>query len=175
MDLLSGFLTRSEFQSYEDYYENYEVKSQDSFNFAFDVVDIIAAQAPDKVAMVWCDDKGREEIFTFGQVRDRSNKAANFFTEMGIQKGDAVMLVLKRHYEFWFCLLGLHRIGAIAIPATHLLTKKDIVYRSNAADVKMIVAVADEEVMDHVDSAIEGSPSLAHRVVVEGSRDGWID
>ncbi len=175
MDLLNRFLTKLEFLSYEDYYENYRVNIPESFNFAFDVVDVIAEQEPDKVAMVWCDDKGREATFTFKQVRDRSNRAANFFAEAGIRKGDAVMLVLKRHYEFWFCLLGLHRIGAIAIPATHLLTRKDIVYRVNAADIKMVVTVADEELMGHVDASLEDSPSLLYRAVVGEKREGWID
>lgn len=175
MDLLNRFLDRTEFQSYEDYYANFRVNIPEGFNFAYDVVDVIAAGEPDKIAMVWCDDKGREAKFTFAEVRDRSNKAANFFREAGITKGDAVMLILKRHYEFWFCLLGLHRIGAMAIPATHLLTKKDIIYRNNAADIKMIVSVSDEAVMDHVDSALSESPSLKYKAVVEGKREGWLD
>ncbi len=175
MELLSRFLKRTEFQSYEDYYANYEIIVPDGFNFAYDIADVIAGEDPDKIAMVWCNDKGEESNFTFREVMERSNKAANFFTDLGIKKGDAVMLVLKRHYEFWFCLLGLHKIGAIAIPATHLLTKKDIVYRNNAADIKMIVTVADEEVMDHVDSAGSESPSLIHKAVVGGNRKGWID
>ena len=96
-------------------------------------------QTPEKVAMVWCDDKGSEHIFTFGEMKVNSDKAANFFLSAGIRKGDMVMLILKRRYEFWFAILGLHKIGAIAIPATHLLSEKDIVYRNNAADIKMIV------------------------------------
>lgn len=175
MDLLNRFLDRQNFESYEDYYENFKVKVPLGFNFAYDVVDIMAEEDPDKIAMVWCDDKGREAKFTFKEVRDRSNKAANFFKQSGIGKGDAVMLILKRHYEFWFCLIGLHRLGAIAIPATHLLTKKDLVYRNNAADIKMIVSVCDEEVMNHIDEAVSDSPSLKVRAAVGGSREGWLN
>lgn len=170
MDLLSRFLKKTEFKTYEDYHFNYDVNIPNGFNFAYDVVDVLASKEPDKVAMVWCNDKGQEASFTFGQVKKRSEMAANFFINQGIGKGDAVMLVLKRHYEFWFCLLGLHRIGAIAIPATHLLTKKDIVYRNNAADVKMIVTIADENIMNHIDEAESKSPSLEHKVVVGGDR-----
>ena len=89
--------------------------------------------------MVWCDDNGNEATFTFGQMKYYSDKAANFFRSAGIRKGDPVMLILKRHYEFWFCTLALNKIGAITIPATHLLSTKDIIYRNNAADIKMIV------------------------------------
>ena len=175
MDLLNKFLPRVDFDSYEDFYENYQINIPKNFNFAFDVSDAIADSDPDKIAMVWCDDKGAEATFTFGEMKKSSNKAANFFHKIGIKKGDAVMLVLKRRYEFWFCLLALHKIGAIAIPATHLLTKKDIAYRNNAADIKMIVSVAEDEVARHIDEALEHSPKLELRVSVGGSYEGWLD
>ncbi|MGE5613166.1 MAG: AMP-binding protein [Bacillota bacterium] len=173
--MLDKYLTRINFESYEDFYENFKINVPDNFNFAYDVVDEIADKTPDKTAMVWCDDKGSEATFTFAQMKHFSNKAANFFKSHGIKKGDPVMLILKRRYEFWFCLLGLHKIGAICIPATHLLTKKDIVYRCNAADIKMIAAVAEDDVIRHVEDAIPESPSLEVKALVGGRRDGWLD
>ncbi len=125
--------------------------------------------------MVWCDDKGNERIFSFEEMRRYTNKTANFFKSLGIKKGDAVMLILKRRYEFWFCLLALHKLGAICIPATHLLTAKDIVYRNNSADVKMIVAVAEDDVIKHIDVAEKESPTLEYKVVTGGNFEGWID
>jgi acetyl-CoA synthetase len=138
-------------------------------------MDEIAAKTSGKTALIWCDEKGEEATFTYGQLREQSNRAANFFVSHGIKRGDPVMLILKRRYEFWFCILALHKIGAICIPATHLLTTKDIVYRNKAADIRMIVSVAEADVMDRVDESASGSPSLAARVVVGGKRSGWTD
>jgi len=173
--MLDKFLSKLDFNSYEDFYENFKINIPDNFNYAYDVVDVIASETPDKTAMVWCDDKGDEAGFSFAQMKYYSDKAANFFRNNGIKKGDPVMLVLKRRYEFWFCLLGLHKIGAICIPATHLLTTKDIVYRCNAADIKMIVSVADDEVIKHVEASMPDSPTLKTKALVGGKRDGWID
>ncbi|MGI6669172.1 MAG: AMP-binding protein [Acetivibrionales bacterium] len=173
--MLDKYLTKVNFDSYEDFFENFKINIPDNFNFAYDVVDEIADKTPEKTAMVWCDDKGNEATFTFAQMKYFSNKAANFFKSRGIKKGDPVMLILKRRYEFWFCLLGLHKIGAICIPATHLLTKKDIVYRCNAADIRMIVAVAEDNVIGQIEDAVPESPSLGLKVLVGGQRDGWID
>lgn len=175
MSLLGKFVAQSEFTSYEDFYDHFQINVPKDFNFAFDVVDVIAEETPDKIAMVWCDDQGKEATFTFDEIRRHSNQAANFFEKVGIRKGDAVMLVLKRHYEFWFCVLGLHKIGAITIPATHLLTKKDIVYRNNAADIKMIVSVAEDEVLQHIEAAEKDSPTLQYKAIVGGSREGWLE
>jgi len=172
---LEKYVNRIEFDSYEDFKENFKITIPENFNFAFDVVDEIASKTPDKIAMVWCDDKGEEDIFTFGQMKYYSDKTANFFKSEGIGKGDPVMLILKRRYEFWFCILALHKIGAIAIPATHLLTKKDIVYRNNAADIKMIVCVSDPEVIQHIENSECESPSLKNKVMVGGDRKGWIN
>lgn len=173
--MLEKFLNKHDFKSYDDFFENYSVSTPDNFNYAYDVVDAIAAKTPDARAMVWCDDKGAEAFFNFEQLKRYSSKAANFFKGLGIKKGDPVMLILKRRYEFWFCLLGLHKLGAVCIPATHLLTKKDIVYRCNAADIKMIVSVADNEVIKHVEEALPESPSLKFKAIVEGSHEGWMD
>ncbi|NMA35187.1 MAG: AMP-binding protein [Clostridiaceae bacterium] len=173
--MLDKFLPRQDFSSYEDFYENFKIIVPENFNFAYDVVDAIAAEDPERNAMVWCNDRGDEARFSFAEMRYYSDKAANFFKSHGIGKGDPVMLILKRRYEFWFCLLGLHKLGAICIPATHLLTKKDIVYRCNAADIKMIVCVAEDEVIRHVEDAAPESPTLVKRALVGDSKEGWID
>ena len=128
----------------EEYDENgvlsrFEPVVPDGFNFAYDVVDKIAALEPDRRAMVWCDMEGEERFFTFDDMRRYSNKAANLFAKQGVKKGDMVMLVLKRHYQFWFAVLALHKLGAVGVPATNLLTVKDYVYRFNAASIARII------------------------------------
>lgn len=173
--MLDTFLPRTRFESYEDFVENFSITVPESFNYAFDVADEIARCEPDRVALIWCDDKGNEAVFTFGRLKRYSDKAASFFRSVGIGKGDPVMLVLKRRYEFWFCLLGLHKLGAVAIPATHLLTSKDIVYRCNAADIRMVVAVNDPEVILHVEESLEKSPTLRCKAVLDADRDGWLN
>lgn len=173
--MLEKYVSKLDFNSYEDFYENFQINVPDNFNYAFDVVDEIALETPGRRAMVWCDDSGREAVFTFSQIKYYSDKAANFFRGHGIKKGDPVMLILKRRYEFWFCLLGLHKLGAVCIPATHLLTEKDIVYRCNAADIKMIVSVNDDEVVKHIEASLPKSSSLKHVALVGGVRDGWVD
>ena len=173
--MLNKFLSKINYSSYEDLYENFSINLPGNFNYAFDIVDEIAAATPDRIAMVWCDDKGREAAFTFAQMKYYSDKAANFFKASGIKKGDPVMLILKRRYEFWFCLLGLHKLGAICIPATHLLTTKDIVYRCTAADIKMIVSVTDDAVIKHVEEAIPKTPTLKLKALIGESREGWLD
>ena len=155
-------------------WNNFSVKVPDNFNFAYDVVDHWPNK-PDKTDIVWYDDNGETKIFNFKDLKYYSDKAANFFRDAGIKKGDPVMLILKRRYEFWFCLLALHKLGAISIPATHLLTSKDIIYRNNAADIKMIVAVNEDQVINHIEASEEESPSLETKVLVGGSREGWLD
>jgi acetyl-CoA synthetase len=173
--MLEKYLSRVEFSSYEDFKEGFAIKVPENFNFAYDVVDEWARIAPEKTALVWCNEQGEKASFTFAQVKLYSDKAANFFRGLGIGKGDPVMLILKRRYEFWFCLLALHKLGAVAIPATHLLTTKDIVYRNNAADIKAIVAVADKKIQDCVDAAQADSPTLALKIIVGGQHEGWHD
>ncbi len=173
--ILDQFLNKTEFSSYEDFTENFKVTVPDRFNFAFDVVDQIALQSPDKTAMVWCDDSGNERYFTFQDMSTYSNRAANFFLSAGIRKGEKVMLILKRRYEFWFCLLGLHKIGAVAIPATHLLTEKDIIYRNNAAEIKMIVCVSDPEVVQRIRISESQSPSLKKVALIGKEDNGYLD
>jgi acetyl-CoA synthetase len=173
--LLDKFLPKTDFTSYPDFFSGFEIKVPENFNFAFDVVDVIASTNPDKIAMVWCNDKGEEALFTFGQMKTQSDKAANFFLSAGIRKGDPVMLILKRRFEFWFCALALHKIGAITIPATHLLSTKDLVYRNNAADIKMIVCVPEAEVIQHVEESELKSPTFKVKALVGEDREGWLN
>jgi acetyl-CoA synthetase len=173
--VLDQFISKSDFSSYEDFFDNFKIILPPHFNFAYDVVDEIAKQEPKKIALVWYNEKGDERIFTFEDIKAYSSRAAHFFKSYSIKKGDKVMLLLKRRYEFWFCLLGLHRIGAISIPATHLLTAKDIVYRNNTAGIKMIVAINEPEIIKHVEDAEAGSLTVQHKVLIGGNRSGWID
>ncbi len=173
--MLQKYLSKIDFSSYEDLLENYQVNIPENFNFAYDVVDEYARTEPNKVAIVWCDESGAEATFTFAQLKEYSDKTANFFKSVGIKRGDPVMLVLKRRYEFWFCILALHKLGAITIPATHLLTEKDYVYRFNAADIKMIVCVPDAEVLKNVEAAQGKCPSLKHKALICDSKADWID
>ncbi|MBN2411129.1 AMP-binding protein [candidate division KSB1 bacterium] len=173
--MIKKFVSKLEFESYEEFYQNFKINIPSCFNYAFDVVDQIAMKQPDKTALVWCNEEGRDAVFTFQQMKTYSDKAANVFNALGIQKGDPVMLMLKRRYEFWFCLLALHKIGAVCIPATHLLTTKDLIYRNNAADIKMIVTVNDDNICNSVDDAQQKSSSLQFKMVVGGKREGWID
>lgn len=149
----------------------------ENFNFSYDVIDEIAKAEPDRRAMVWCDSHGNERVFTFGDMSRYSSKAANLFKSKGVKKGDTVILVLKRHYQFWFAVLALHKIGAIGIPATNLLTKKDYVYRFNAAHVSAVVATVDGDVQKHIDAAIPESPTLKFKFSVKGAGvdESWID
>jgi acetyl-CoA synthetase len=153
--MLEKYLPRREFDSYEDYYENYSVKIPENFNFAWDVMDTRAAETPNERALLWCVEAGAEAEFSYGDLKRLSDKAASLLTESGIGKGDPVMLILKRRHEYWPIILALHKIGAICIPATHLLTAKDLVYRCDAADVAGIICVDDENVMFHIDEALE--------------------
>jgi acetyl-CoA synthetase len=173
--MLEKYVSRVEFDSYEDFKSGFKVKIPENFNFAYDVVDETAIQSPEKLAMVWCDDNGNEAVFTFGQMKYYSDKAANFFRSAGVRKGDPVMLILKRHYEFWFCTLALNKIGAVTIPATHLLSTKDIIYRNNAADIRMIVCIPDPLVIEHIEEAESASPTLQKKVVVGIEREGWLN
>ena len=173
--ILDKYLKQIDFKSYGEFKSEFEITIPSGFNFAYDVVDETARISPEKTAMVWCDDKGNEAIFTFRQMKYFSDKAASFFLSKGIRRGDPVMLILKRHYTFWFCTLGLNKIGAVTIPATHLLSTKDIIYRNNAADIKMIVCVSDPDVIQHIEESESSSPSLKSKALVGPGKDGWID
>ncbi len=148
-------------------------KNEDEFNFAFDVIDELGRNKPEKVAMIHLDKFKNETRYTFRDIKQMSAQTANYFTSLGIKKGDRVMLVLKRRFEFWISILGLHKIGAIAIPATHQLKDHDFEYRFNAAGVKAIVCTADDETPTQVDAAAEASPTLESKILVGGHREGW--
>jgi len=164
--MMERFLPKTNFASYEDFARNFTVNTPESFNFAWDVMDELARTQGDERALVWCDEQGAEAVFTYADLKRLSDATAAALVATGIRKGDPVMLVLKRRHEFWPCLLALHKIGAIAIPATHLLTTKDFVYRCGAADIKMIICVDDTAVMDHVDEAQAKSPTLTRKAFV---------
>lgn len=149
-------------------------KNDDKFNFAFDCVDAIADKNPNKVAMMWVANDKTDRAFTFKDMKRYSSKVANYFESLGIKKGDTVMLVLKRHYQFWFCMLALHKIGAIAIPATNQLVEHDFEYRYKAAGVKAIVCTADGEVSTEAEKAAKEYPDML-KFLVGGKKDGWYD
>ena len=149
-------------------------KNEDKFNFAFDCVDAIAKKNPDKLAMMWVGNDKSERKFTFSDMKKYSAKTANYFESLGIKRGDTVMLVLKRHYQFWFCMLALHKIGAVAIPATNQLVEHDFEYRYKAAGVKAIVCTADGDVADEAEKAAKAFPDMK-KILVGGERDGWYD
>jgi acetyl-CoA synthetase len=174
--LLNKFVSKTEFESYSDFEKNFKIKIPADFNFSYDVVDSYAESDPEKIALVWCNDNNEEKIFTFKDLKIYSDKAANLFKECGIVKGNTVMLTLKSRYEFWICLLALNKIGAIPIPATHMLKAKDIIYRIESADIKMMVCIAEEGVPECVDEAEKSLKSAKLiKAVVGGKREGWID
>ena len=148
---------------------------EDKFNFAFDVVDAIANKNPNKLAMVHVSNDLEENKFTFNDMKRYSNQVANYFKSLGIKKGDRVMLVLKRHYQFWFSILALNKLGAVAIPATNMLQEHDFDYRFNTGKVSAIVCTADGDVAHQVDLAHKNSPTLKTKILVGGTREGWHD
>ncbi len=145
----------------------------DSYNFAFDTVDAIARQTPEKLAMVHVDNGFRERRFTYKDMKDASSQSANYFKSLGIKRGDRVMLVLKRHYQFWFAILGLHKLGAIAIPATNQLVEHDFTYRFEAAGVSSVLCTADGDTAHQIELAEEKSGMSLTKILVGGRREGW--
>ena len=150
-------------------------KDPEKFNFAFDVVDELGKIKPEKLAMLHISEDGTERRFTFQDIAKESGRAANYFKSLGIQRGDRVMLVLKRHYQVWFAVMGLHKLGAVAIPATNQLLEKDFTYRFAAGNVRAVLCTADGNVSDAIDAAAAKSPSLQHKILVGGKKDGWHD
>ena len=164
--MLERFLEQMTFTSQEDFIKHFKVKVPENFNFGYDVVDAWAAENPEKKAILWTNDKGEHIQFTYADLKRYTDMTASYFQHMGIGHGDKVMLILKRRYEFWFSILALHKLGAVVIPATHLLTKKDIVYRCNAAGIKMIVAAGEAVITDHILAAMPESPSVEKLISV---------
>lgn len=148
-------------------------KNTEKFNFAFDLVDALADRNPKKLAMLHISRDGTERRFTFKDIKRASNQVANYFKSLGIKKGDRVMLVLKRHYQFWFCMMALNKLGAIAIPATNQLQEHDFDYRFKSAGVSAIICTADGDTAHQIDLAAAGCPELKHKFIVNGEREGW--
>ncbi len=174
MTLYKQYLEQWEFGSYEDYLKNFRFVVPEHFNFAFDVLDRMAEETPDARALQWCNPEGEERAFSFREISRESSRCANMLESLGVKRGDVVMLVLKRHYEFWIAIMALHKLGAVAVPATHLLTKKDIVYRANAADISAIIGTTENVFADQMDQALPECPTVKLRISARGKREGWI-
>ena len=164
--MIERFLKKTCFTSMQDFRENLEIIVPENFNFGYDVVDAWAQEAPEKRALIWTNDHGVHREFNFAELKEATDRTASYFQSLGIGRGDKVMLILKRRYEFWYSIIALHKLGAIAIPATHLLTKKDIVYRCNAAGIKVIVAAGEKVILDHITAALPESPTMEHVVSI---------
>lgn len=158
--MIERFLRQTHFSSVEDYRDNLHFIVPENFNFAYDVMDVWAEECPDKLALLWTDDEGGCVRFSFSDIKEQSDRTASYFRSLGIGRGDMVMLILKRRCEFWLSMLALHKLGAVAIPATHMLTAHDIVYRNNRAGVKAIVCVGEDYVLTQVKASLAGSPTL---------------
>ena len=161
------------YQNYEDFYQNYKVNVPENFNYGFDVVDQIAAEDPGRIAMVWCNELGEEHTFTFQDISEQSAKVANYMKSLGIKKGDRVMLLLKRHYEFWFTVIACHKLGAVMIPASNLLKAKDVRYRVEAANIRAIFCTGDGTVAAEVDAGLADVSFPVERIMAHGTREGW--
>ncbi|MCD7781906.1 MAG: AMP-binding protein [Methanosphaera sp.] len=173
--LLSRFLPRTEFESYEDFNENLDIQVPENFNFAYDIVDEYAKIDPDKVALSWCNEE-EDKVFTFRDLKYYSDKAANFFSSIGVKKGDRVLLTLKSRYDFWYCLLALHKLKAIGVPATHMLKPEDIEYRIKSAGIHTVVTIREEGVPESY-AEVEETLGVHLNKVYVGDYDmpGWYD
>lgn len=171
--LLDRFLPRIDFDSYEDFKENYRVNVPENFNFGFDIVDEWAKQEPQKKALVWCNDNGDKKEFTFTDISKLSNQTANYFKSIGIKKGSVVMLILRRRWEYWICATAIHKIGAILIPGSLQLSKKDLIYRGNSANIHTIICVDDPYVIEQVEAAEKDVASIKNKIIVGEKHNGW--
>ncbi len=174
--MIANYLKQTAFSDFEDFSNNYKLLVPEHFNFAYDIVDAWAEKEPDKLALLWTNDQGECREFSFAEMKYYSDQTASYLQSLGIKKGDIVMAILKRRYEFWFTILALHKIGAVIIPATHLLTSKDIIYRNHAADIKAIIAVGEESILCHINNAMPESPSVELLISVGPEvPEGWHD
>lgn len=174
--MLEKFLKQTSFGSYEDFMANFELIVPDNFNFGYDVVDAWAEQEPERVALTWTNSHGMERTFTFSDMKRETDRTASFFSSLGIGRGDRVMLVLKRRWQFWFSIIALHKLGATAIPATHLLTPHDIVYRCQKANIKAIVAAGEPVIIGHIQQAVKDCPTVKALVSTGPCvPEGWHD
>lgn len=173
--VIGDFVERVDFNSYDDFYKNFKLKYDDDFNFGFDVVDKYAEIDPEKVALIWVNDEDTKHTFTFEDMKKYSNKTANLFKSLGINKGDKVMLTLKNRYEFWFCMVALHKIGAVAIPATHMLKLHDIDFRIKNGEVKLVVSVDEDQLLPDYEETEKELGIELKKLVIDRKRDGWIN
>ena len=173
--LLSKLLTRTSFDSYADFKKNYELMVPEKFNFARDVVDAWAEADEHKRALVWLNDRGERREFTFKEISELSKKAANYLSSLGLRKGDRVMTLLKRNWQYWVTAVACHRMGVVIIPASVQLATKDIVYRVNAAQIKAIIATDDAWSQKQVEDSVPQCPSLQHILLARGGKEGWLD
>ena len=170
--MIERFLKQTKFTSVEDYNKNLEFIIPENFNFAYDVMDAWAEEAPEKLAILWTNDQGEEIRTTYGELKEQTDQAASYLQSLGIGKNDPVMLILKRHYEWWVIMLALCKIGAIVIPATHMLTKHDIVYRNTRASVKAIICAKDDYIIGQIKLAMPESPTVKQYITL-GDEDGF--
>lgn len=174
--MIEKYINRFSYKNYDDFKQNYKITVPEKFNFAYDVVDEWARTEPNKKALYWCNDEGEEKLYTFDDVKRMSDKTANAFLARGIKRGDVVLLMLMQRPEAWFCMLALHKIGAIVIPATYQLTEKDIVYRCNSAEIKMIVCVDHTDIIDNALNAVKHCPTVHTLAMVSKTPvEGFID
>ena len=164
--MIERFLKKTHFDSVEDYNKNLEYIIPENFNFAYDVMDVWAEEKPDGLAILWTNDMGEERRTTFAELKEQTDQAASYLMTLGIGKNDPVMLILKRHYEWWVIMLALCKIGAIVIPATHMLTKHDIVYRNTRASVKAIICADDDYITGQIRLAMAESPTVKQYIIV---------
>ncbi len=173
--MLDALVNRTNFNSYEDFKVNYRVEAKENFNFAYDIVDEWPKRQPGKRALLWRDDFGGERTFTFEDISRLSKNCAAYLSANGIKKGDRVLLILKRRWEYWVTAVALHRIGAVLIPASNQLTAKDIVYRVGAAEIRAIIGVNDPWVVEQVETALPECPAVQKLMMVAGEREGWLN
>lgn len=152
--------------------ETFSVHYPDNFNFGYDVVDDIAMNDPDRRAMIWCNPEGEEHIFTFADMKRWSDKTANFLVDQGIKRGDYVLVVLRRHYQFWFVATALAKIGAVMVPATFMLKEHDLEYRLNGASISSIICTSVGEISQIADNVIDECPTVTSRILVNGAGGG---
>ena len=164
--MIEKFVPQTQFSSYEDFMHNFKVSVPDDFNFAYDVVDAWAETEPDREAILWTNERGDVRHFNYAELKRYSDSAASYFLSLGIKRGDSVMFILRRRIEWWITMLALHKIGAVAIPATHLLTDKDIIYRCHEADIRAIISVGDMNVLRNVIRARPYCMSLRHCISI---------
>lgn len=174
--MIKKYLKKVEFSSYEDFMQDFCVNVPDDFNFGYDIVDRYAQENPEKEVILWANDRGEEQHITYRAFKNVTDQCAAFFQGIGIKKGDRVMLILKRRIEWWYTMVALHKLGAVAIPATHMLTDKDIIYRCHMAGISCIVACGDPIVLNHVQKARRYCPTLRYCVSIGPTiPNGWYD